>query len=129
MRALARALVVLGIMAGLSAGCHHGPPPEVGANSEGSEVVIRVVNHNFSDMVIYLDQSGQHLRIGEAGGKTTTELVVPWLRVSANPAIRLIADPIGARGAYRSDRLHLHPGAFVVLNLGSILNQSNTEIY
>jgi hypothetical protein len=112
----------------LGVGACHRPRPEVEADPTSGEVAIRVVNHNFSDVVIYLDERGHHSRLGLAGGENTTLFFLPWRRV-ATGSLRLIGDPVGSSTVLRTETLSVRQGSLVVWTIESSLVQSNAAVY
>ncbi len=121
------ALLLCCLLLGVAA-CHHRASPEVEADPNSSEIAIRVVNHNFSDVVVYFDERGHRSRIGLAGGENTTVFFLPWRRV-ATGTLLLVADPIGASSLIRTEVLSVRPGALVVWTIESSLSQSNAAVY
>ncbi|HTS87589.1 MAG TPA: hypothetical protein VMG41_03790 [Gemmatimonadales bacterium] len=122
--------LTLMLTAGLAAGCHHRPPPQMEANPQGGEVGIQIVNHNFSDMDVFaLENGGYRVRLGQATGKATSVFVVPWRHLSTSGTIRLLAVPIGGTGRYTTGLLSVRPGSIVILTLEDILDQSSVSIF
>jgi hypothetical protein len=87
-----------------------------------------VVNHNFSDVVIYLDERGHRSRLGLAGGENTTVFFLPWQRV-ASGTLRLLGDPIGSSTLLHTELLSVRQGSMVVWTIESSLAQSNAAVY
>ncbi|MEO8138838.1 MAG: hypothetical protein ABI742_04275 [Gemmatimonadota bacterium] len=121
-------LIVLVTCLLLAATACHRPRPEIEADPAAGEVAIRIVNHNFSDVVIYLDERGHRSRLGLAGGENTTLFFLPWRRV-ATGTLRLLGDPVGGSTMLRTDVLSIRAGSLVVWTIESSLAQSNAAVY
>jgi hypothetical protein len=120
---------LIALLAGLSlsiTACHHAIKPQ--PEPDTGEVAIRVVNHNFADVVIYLDERGHSSRLGLAGGENTTVFLLPWPRV-ATGTLRLVGDPIGGSTMLRTETLSVRPSSLVVWTIESSLGQSNAAVY
>lgn len=112
--------------------CFHPARPDPAADSPSGrgpgELAIRVVNQNFSDVVVYLYEHGHPSRLGRAGGEHTTLFFLPWRRV-ATGTLQLVADPIGGSTLIRTEVLSVRPGSIVVWTIASVLTQSNAAVY
>jgi hypothetical protein len=107
--------------------CHR-PRPEIEADPTAGEVAIRVVNHNFSDVVIYMDERGHRSRLGMAGGENTTLFFLPWRRVAAGTLL-LVGDIVGSSTLLHTETLSVRQGSMVVWTIESSLPQSNAAVY
>jgi hypothetical protein len=124
MKSLLLSALLLSAMA-----CHHRAQPEVTVDEQAGEVAVRVINHNFSDMVVNLEENGRRYRLGLANGENTTLFSVPWRRVANNGTVRLLADPVGASTVIRTELLSVWPGALVVWTIESCVSQSSAGVY
>jgi hypothetical protein len=112
------------------AACHHGGSVGAAAaetNYNGA-VTVRVVNHNWLDITVYLLQGTRRDRIGVATATSTTEFHVALRRMSAGTEYRLLGDPIGARETVRSEPLHAQDGDVVTWTLEDNLNRSSIDV-
>jgi hypothetical protein len=109
--------------------CHHHANPEVEPDLNAGEIAIRVINHNFADMVVNLEENGRRYRLGLAGGENTTLFFVPWRRVANSGTLRLLADPVGASTVIRTETLSVRSGSLVVWTIESSLQQSSAGVY
>lgn len=125
---MTRVLLLAVLLSGAVA-CHHRAQPEVAVDEQSGEVAVRVINHNFSDMVVNLEENGRRYRLGLANGENTTLFSVPWRRVANNGTVRLLADPVGASTVIRTELLSVWPGALVVWTIESSLSQSSAGVY
>ena len=104
-----------------------GPPAPrfiIGSGEASREIRIEVVNDNYADMDIFVMGDGSRLRLGHVTGKTTATFTLNPNRISPSLGLRLLADPVGSRGAFLSDPETVGPGSIVVLNIHPNLAQS-----
>jgi len=94
-----------------------------------TDVVLRVENHNWLDMHIYVVASGSPLRsLGTVTALSTEELKLPPDVVHAGSDLRLVADPIGMTGVYVSPTLIPNPRSVVVLSIENNLDLTSTSL-
>ena len=114
----------------ITAACH--PSGGVGAATAESSwtgsVTVRVVNHSWLDVTIYLAQGMRRDRIGTATATSTTEFHVPLRRLSDGAEYQLFADPIGSRQTVRSEALHAQDGDVVTWTLEDNLARSSIVV-
>lgn len=116
-------------------GCHHrpdtdpDPAPAPAADRGAGEVAVQVKNHNFSDIVISLDQNGRAARLGLAAGHGTTAFLIPWQRLAASGTVRLVGDLLGSPDRIGTELLLVRSGSLVVWTIESSLDQSNAAVY
>ena len=72
--------------------------PTSAPEPSSDEIPVQIDNQNFNDMTIYILRGGSRFLVGQAGGLSTTTLIIPG-GVGADGRVRLVADPIGARPA------------------------------
>jgi hypothetical protein len=125
-----RWLALLGVLCLTTAGCHQGQSVGEAAaeSSTGGEVTLRVVNHSWMDVTVYLQQGTHRDRIGTATATATTEFHVPLRRISEGADVRLFGDPIGSRQTVRSEPLHAQDGDVVTWTLEDDLARSFVEV-
>lgn len=113
-----------------ASGCHQGG--NVGAAAAESmnagEVTVRVVNHSWLDVTVYLLQGTHRDRVGTATASSTTEFHFPIRRLSAGAEYRLYGDPIGSRQVVRSEALHAQDGDLVTWTLEDNLARSSVDV-
>jgi hypothetical protein len=90
---------------------------------------LRVENHHWLDVNIFVVREGQRNRLGLVTAASTKSFTLPRALVGAQGEIRLIADPIGASTSISTDLIVLKPGTQVVWTLESNLNRSTLAIY
>ena len=113
----------------LTAGaCHRGVGAAAAESSFGGAVTLRVVNHSWLDVTVYLQQGTRRDRIGTATAASTTEFHVPLRRISEGADYRLFGDPIGSRQTVRSEPLHAQDGDVVTWTLEDNLARSFVDV-
>jgi len=97
--------------------------------SDDSAVSVQVINHDFNDVVVYLNASGRRHRLGTATGKKTSSFSIPWRRLEGDRDVHLLADPISSEQALTSDSLQVTPGQSVVWTLQPQLVGSSISVF
>jgi hypothetical protein len=90
---------------------------------------VRVSNHNFSDVTVYVVQSGMRSRLGMVTGLTTRRFRMPMGMSTDAGDVRIYADPIGGSQGYLSPPVRVRPGQALDLTLGAILNLSSLAVW
>lgn len=92
--------------------------PDQPVPTEGTDPPILVVNnHGFLDRTIYLVRGSLRIRMGVAGGKQTSEFVIPERYIKERVPLRFEADPIGARTVVSTREEVVFPGTIVTLTI------------
>jgi hypothetical protein len=78
---------------------------------------LRVENQAFLDMTIYVYRSSQRIRLGVAGGNSTTRLTIPANLIFGATPLRFQADPIGGNRASISQEITVSAGDEVTLTI------------
>jgi len=116
MRTGIKALVTIAALAtGVAVnGC--GGARQGGPRGTEPATMLQVDNQSFLDMNIYLVTSGgARIRMGTAGGNSTTTLRIPSTYVFGGTEVRFLADPIGSQRTPISQGLTVFPGDTVRL--------------
>lgn len=116
----------------LSSACGGGQAESGGAlggEGDDSDVSVQVINHDFNDVVVYLDASGRRHRLGTATGKKTTSFSIPWRRLEGDRDVHLLADPISSEQELSSDSLQVTSGQAVVWTLQPRLTGSSISVF
>jgi hypothetical protein len=98
----------------LSAGCSYAAksgPPEPQA-----QTTLKVQNHNFLDMNVFVLQSGRRIRLGMVAGLSTQVFTIPAYIVPSSP-LRFEFHPIGGRSNPRTEMIPVQPGDEVQLTI------------
>lgn len=90
---------------------------------------LRVENHNWLDMTIYVVHDGQRSRLGAATAAKTTDFAIQPQLLGQVGAIQLIADPVGSSQAIASPRVTVKEGTRLVWTLQTNLSQSSLAVY
>ena len=90
---------------------------------------VRVVNDNWHDITVYAVRGGYRRRLGLVNSFAKREFTLPPAFLIPSDELRLIADPIGRRGAFVSEPLVVNPGDVVEWRLLNNLRLSNIFIY
>ncbi len=97
--------------------------------SETPRTTVRVVNDNWHDITVYALRAGYRRRLGTVTSFTSRVFTLPQAFLIPSDDLRLIADPIGRRGAYVSEPLLVNRGDVVEWRLRNNLGFSNVFIY
>ncbi len=90
---------------------------------------VRVINNNWHDITVYAFRAGYRRRLGTVTSFTSRVLTLPPTFLIRSDELRLIADPIGRRGAFISEPLLVNPGDVVEWRLLNNIRLSNIFIY
>ncbi|MGQ0648698.1 MAG: hypothetical protein ACT4P7_14150 [Gemmatimonadaceae bacterium] len=97
--------VLLALSAAACGGARQGS-----AGTAQPTTTVRVENQSYLDMVIYLIAGSQRIRLGTAGGNSTTTLRIPQQYVFGVSSLQFLADPIGSNRTPISDTIAVSPG-------------------
>jgi hypothetical protein len=125
-----RSLALWVLVLVLATACHHSGNvgDRAAENSWNGELTLRVVNHSWLDVTIYLVQGTRRDRVGTATATTTTEFHVAMRRFSGGGEYQLMGDPVGSRQVVRSERLHAQSGDVVTWTLEDDLARSSVDV-
>ncbi len=90
---------------------------------------VRVVNDNWHDITVYAVRAGFRRRLGTVTSLTSSVFTLPQMFLIPSDNLRLIADPIGRRGAYVSEAIVISAGDVVEWRLWNNIGLSNIFIY
>jgi hypothetical protein len=92
--------------------------PRAGSTTpETPQTSVRIVNHNFLDMDVYVLISGEPSRLGTVTGLTTQVLTLPSGFVQAPTEVRFRASPVGSRASALSMGVYATPGDTLQLEI------------
>jgi len=100
--------VALVALALLSAGCSH--TGKSGLPEPQAETTLKVQNHNFLDMNVFVLRGGQRIRLGTVAGLSSQILTIPAYIVRTAPQLQFELHPIGGRSNPRTETISVHPG-------------------
>ena len=118
-------VLILGIALAMiaCAGRHHSGPQPV------SDIPLKVTNHNWLDVTIYVLHDGQRTRIGLATGSSAQEFVLPWRLLGQSHELELLGEAIGSPAFARTEVLTIQPGQFIEWTLETDLRRSSVGVY
>ncbi|HET9982788.1 MAG TPA: hypothetical protein VFQ38_04360 [Longimicrobiales bacterium] len=90
-------------------------------------ITLRVTNHNWSDVVIYVLPSGSRIRLGSVVTGQQADFVLP-LNYTPNGVMSLLVDPIGSRETFRTGNILVSPGQQVELVIENQLSTSSWSV-
>ena len=110
--------------------CHQGRSVGAAAAEAGNtrSITVRVVNHAWLDVTVYLLQGAHRDRIGVATASSTSTFQIPLRQLSAGAEYRLYGDPVGSRQTVRSEPLHAQDGDVVTWTLEDDLARSSIDV-
>ncbi len=118
-------VLILGIALATTAcaGRHHSKPEPV------SDIPLKVTNHNWLDVTIYVLHDGQRTRIGQVTGSTAQEFVLPWRLLGQSHELELLGEAIGSPAFARTEVLNIQPGQSIEWTLETDLRRSSVGVY
>jgi hypothetical protein len=102
---------------------------ESGEAPAEAEIFVEVESHNWSDIVIYLMDGSQSLRLGTVASLSSIHVVLPYRHLQSGGKVRLRAYPVGGPGSFTSEDLLVQPGQRIVWTLESDLTRSFLSIH
>ena len=99
-------------------------PPTV-----SQRTTVHVINNNWHDITVYAVRGGYRRRLGLVNSFAKREFTLPPNFLIPSDELRLIADPIGRRGAFVSQPLLVNAGDVVEWRLRNNIRLSNIFIY
>ncbi len=102
---------------------------ESGEAPAQAEIFVEVESHNWSDIVIYLMDGSQSLRLGTVASLSSIHVVLPYRHLQSGGKVRLRAYPVGGPGSFTSEDLLVQPGQRIVWTLESDLTRSFLSIH
>jgi hypothetical protein len=99
------------------------------APDDREPIRLEVLNHNWSDVTVFVLREGSRDRVGVATAATTTVLSIPRHLLGQLRVVQLIADPIGSSNGITSEAILLKPGMQVTWRLESDLRRSSVMVY
>ena len=90
---------------------------------------VKVENFNWQDVVVYVVQSGQRVRLGMVTSMSTGKFRLPERFLGSTSDIRLYADPIGSTSGYTTEAIRVVSGQEVSLSVQNSLALSSVAIW
>ena len=74
------------------------------------QTTLNVINHGWSDRIIYILQGSQRIRLGRVASMGEREFILPdYIPVESAP-LRVVADPVGSQGGSVTQEISATPG-------------------
>jgi hypothetical protein len=124
---LSRLLTLTSLACGIA--CAPAAAPEVVPGGPGSEVVVRIENRGWTDVVVSVYAGGIWERLGTATATKTVNFSVPWRKFDSGGVVSFRADPANGGAPVYTESLLLAPGKLVVWTLQLQLEQSSVAVY
>jgi hypothetical protein len=105
-------IVVLATTAACAGRSRETPAPQ-----PTDSAAVQVQNQGFSDMVVYVINGGQRIRLGLATGNSTHTFTIPRHLIHGAGGIRFLADPVGGNRTPVSEEMTVNPGEVVTLTI------------
>jgi len=112
----------------LLAGCARGSK-EASRPLPSGPTPLRVENHNWLDVTIYVVHDGQRSRLGSATAAKTTDFSIEPYLLGQLGVIQLIADPVGSEQSIASPTVTVGAGTRLVWTLQTDLSRSSLAVY
>jgi hypothetical protein len=123
----ARRVVLMLMLVLTAASCSRGRKTQSSALSSGP-VSVRVENHNWVNVVVYVLHGGQRTRLGLATGSKTTDFTIPYWIVGQVSTIQLQGDAVGSNDRVVTDAVSVRPWMRLAWTLETDLSRSALAI-
>jgi hypothetical protein len=123
----ARLAVLALMLAVTAASCSRGKKSDSAPVPSGP-VSLRVENHNWVNVIIYVLHDGQRTRLGMATGSKTTDLTIPYWVVRQASTIQLLGDPVGSNDSITTNAVTVRPWMQLDWTLETNLSRSALTI-
>ncbi len=93
------------------------------------EIALSVTNHNYLDVVVYVQHDGLQTRVGTVTGSSSAVFFLPARLLGQAREIRLYGDAIGSDANARTDILVVQRGQYIEWTLETDLRRSSVGVY
>lgn len=93
------------------------------------EIALNVTNHNYLDVVIYVQHDGVQTRVGMVTGSSSTVFFLPARLLGQAHEIRLLGDAIGSDAYASTDILVVQRGQYIEWTLEMDLARSSVGVF
>jgi hypothetical protein len=90
-------------------------------------VDVQVANHNWADVIVYLNHGASRTRLGSVGTARASEFRFP-ASYAHGTSVTLLVTPIGSPARFESERFTVQPGQTVYWTIESSLARSSLMI-
>jgi len=122
------AAVVVCLQAGCAQG-HKTAAPQAAIKIPQTEFALRVTNHNYLDVVLYVLHDGLQTRVGTVTGSSAQTFLLPARLLSHSGEIRLYGDPVGNDEYALTEVLVVEPGQYIEWTLETDLRRSSVAVF
>ena len=121
---------LLGVLLVLSThACSHTTSAPVGTPKLSESVPLRIENHNWLDVVIYVVHDGQRTRLGLATATSSATFSLPEHLLGQGREVRLLGDPVGGHGTVSTETIVVQPGQSIAWTLETDLRRSFVGVF
>jgi hypothetical protein len=124
--ALAAALLAAACAPGATT---HAGPADAPSRAWGEPATVKVQNFNWQDVVVYVVQSGQRVRLGMVTSMSMGKFRLPDRFLASAGDIRLLADPIGSTSGWTTEGIRVQSGQEVELSVQNSLALSSVAVW
>lgn len=93
------------------------------------EIALKVTNHNYLDVVIYVLHGGQRTRVGTVTGSSSAIFYLQSWVIGLGREIRLYGAPIGSTSYASTETLIVQVGQEIDWTLETDLRRSSVSVY
>lgn len=117
------------LLAASLAGCASAGDGARTSSSVVERTRVRVANHNWSDMNVYIDRDGMRTRLGTVTTASSRTFTLPRGVMSVSGTLRLVADPIGGSAVFVTSPLLVSPGQLVEFTIENRVSLSSYTVW
>ena len=117
-------LVAAALLAACASCAHRG----VSGASAMQPISLEVTNENWLDVDVFVVRGTSRYRLGTVGGNGSATLSIP-ASVVVHGEFQLMADPIGSKDVYVTDRIAVAQDQMVQLTLAPRMRMSSFAVY
>ncbi|MGH7460561.1 MAG: hypothetical protein ACREMA_05980 [Longimicrobiales bacterium] len=92
-------------------------------------VTLQVVNHNWSDIIIYAVIDGTRTRLGDVSASRSATIKLPTTLLASSGMLQLMLDPLGSRTTFRTGHIMVNGGQQVRLLIENELRLTSWTVY
>lgn len=106
------------------------PEPAPAFDIPAGEFALRVTNHNYLDVAVYVVHGGQRTRVGTVTGSSSALFFLPDRLLGLGREIQLYGEAIGGgEASARTHTLIVQPGQYIDWTLETDLRRSSVGVY
>lgn len=106
------------------------PDQSASLDIPAGEFALRVTNHNYLDVAVYVVHGGQRTRVGTVTGSSSALFFLPDRLLGLGREIQLYGEAIGGgEASARTHTLIVQPGQYIDWTLETDLRRSSVGVY